>query len=266
LSAVIGGAAASALGLLGTAIYAAGRPSFERLELPIPDLPPALDGFTMVHIGDMHLGLPFALRNLQQAVAWAVVLRPDVIIYTGDFVNNLRALPLLLPHLQQLRAPYGAYTVFGNHDYWAGVEPLAAALVEQGITVLRNAAHVLAVDDARLIIAGLDCVWEHQHDLRKTLRDVRLDDTVIMLAHEPDIADEVARHNVALQLSGHTHAGHISLPGLGPLFLPRHGFRYVRGLQRVGHMWLYVTRGLGGFPLRLGGSPEVTLHVLRSRS
>jgi predicted MPP superfamily phosphohydrolase len=263
LPTVGGSVVAAALAALGMAIGAARRPSFERLELPICDLAPALDGFTIAHIGDLHLGLPFTRANLRRATAWLAEQQPDVIVYTGDFVNHLRRLPLLIPELRHIRAPHGVYAVFGNHDYWAGVEPLAKALADCGIHILRNRAHVLSVCDATLVVAGIDCVWERRHDVATALRDLSPDATVIMLAHEPDIADEVAAYDVALQLSGHTHAGHITLPGLGPLFLPRHGFRYVRGLQRVGNMWLYVTRGLGGLPLRLGGSPEATLHVLR---
>jgi hypothetical protein len=79
----------------------------------------------------------------------------------------------------------------------------------------------------------------------------------------PFAADEIAPYGAALQLSGHTHAGHFALPWLGPAFLPRHGFNYFRGLLRVGSMWVYVSRGFGGFPLRLGCPPEATLFTLR---
>jgi predicted MPP superfamily phosphohydrolase len=115
-----------------------------------------------------------------------------------------------------------------------------------------------------LSIVGIDCVWEAQHNVEQAFNDHSLALATIVLAHEPDIADEVARYNPLLQLSGHTHGGHFALPILGPAFLPRHGFRYFRGIQRVGDMWLYVSRGVGGFPLRLGSTPEVTIFTLHS--
>ena len=106
-------------------------------------------------------------------------------------------------------------------------------------------------------------MWDGAPDLERALADTPADAPIILLAHSPDFADIAARSHVALQLAGHSHGGHIRLPWLGPLLLPRHGVRHDRGLHRLGEMWLYVSHGLGGWPLRLGCRAEVTLLTLR---
>ncbi len=85
----------------------------------------------------------------------------------------------------------------------------------------------------------------------------------LLLCHMPDLADEAARRGVDLQLSGHTHGGHIRMPWLGSLVLPRYGWRYPVGHFHVGRTQLYVSRGVGGMPLRLGCPPEATVITLR---
>jgi predicted MPP superfamily phosphohydrolase len=258
------GAGLAGLATLVTAIVQAERLAFEHVTVPIADLPPALDGFTIIQLSDFHLGAPFTVANLQRAVAWTRRQQPDLVALTGDFVNYTDDVPLLRECLQGISARHGVYAILGNHDYWTDIAVVEQAFARHGIEVLRNEQRRIEVGNSRLYLVGVDCVWERQHDLDLALGSIPADATVVVLAHEPDIADEIARYGAALQLSGHTHAGHIALPGLGPLFLPRHGFRYFQGLQRIGRMWLYVSRGLGGAPVRLGCPPEATVLTLRA--
>lgn len=250
------------VGILSTAILQSRRLVVERIELPVPRMPAAFDGFNIVQISDLHLGRPFAVKNLRRAVQWVQQESPDLLVFTGDFVHYTHAIPLLRTELRRVKARHGMYAVLGNHDYWTSVTALEEVLNEYGIVLLRNERRCICESGAALWLVGIDSVWEARHDLQAALGDLP-DVPAIVLAHEPDIADEVASYGVAVQLSGHTHAGHIALPGLGPFFLPRHGFRYFRGLHHVGQMWLYVSRGLGGIPLRLGCPPEVTSIILR---
>jgi predicted MPP superfamily phosphohydrolase len=252
------------LSTLAAAIVQARRLAYEHVTIPIVDLPPALDGFTIIQLSDFHLGAPFTRANLKHAVAWTRQKQPDLVVLTGDFVNYTDDVPLLIECLQGLSAQHGVYAILGNHDYWTNIALVEQALVKNGIELLRNQWQRIDVGGNSLYLVGVDCMWEGQHDLELALGMLPSAAPVVVLAHEPDIADEVARYGAALQLSGHTHAGHIALPGLGPLFLPRHGFRYFRGLQRVEGMWLYVSRGLGGVPLRLGCPPEATALTLRT--
>lgn len=260
---VLSGALAG-LATLATAVVQVRQLIFEHVTIPIAGLPPALDGFTIIQLSDFHLGASFSVANVQRAIAWTRRQQPDLVALTGDFVNYTYDVPLLDECLQGLTARHGVYAIFGNHDYWTDIAVVEQALARHGIALLRNEQRRIDVGDSCLYLVGVDCVWEGLHDLDLALGSIPADAPVVVLAHEPDIADEIAPYGAALQLSGHTHAGHITLPWLGPLFLPRHGFRYFRGLQRIGRMWLYVSRGLGGVPLRLGCPPEATRITLRA--
>ncbi len=248
---------------LASGLLGARRLRFERVTIPVPNLPSALDGFRIVQITDMHLGWPFAATHTREAVRWAREQQPHIIALTGDFVAADLEIGLLRDALQGIAARHGVFATLGNHDYWTETSAVERVLAEHGVDLLRNESRRIDVNGATVRVVGLDCVWEDLHDLDRALDDHRDGETVIVLAHEPDVADEVALRGAVLQLSGHTHAGHFSLPWFGPAFLPRHGFRYYRGLQRVGAMWLYVSRGIGGYPLRLGAPPEVTELTLR---
>ena len=103
-------------------------------------------------------------------------------------------------------------------------------------------------------------------DLAATLRNVPRDEAVVLLAHEPDYADEACRFPIDLQLSGHSHGGQVRLPFLPPLYLPEMARKYVLGTYQVGPLPLYTNAGLGTVtvPVRLNCPPEITLLTLQS--
>ena len=143
---------------------------------------------------------------------------------------------------------------------------VAGALTDTGITVLRNAAQEVADG---LWVAAVDDVWELHADLDKALDRIPTGATVVLLAHEPDYADEVATttgDRISLQLSGHSHGGQVRLPFVRPPALPYLAEKYHNGRYRVGRMWLYVNRGVGMIvpAVRLNCRPEVTLLTLRA--
>lgn len=151
----------------------------------------------------------------------------------------------------------------GNHDHWTDADAVAGALSDAGLTMLRNAAREVADG---LWVAAVDDVWEQQADLGKALEGAPAGAIIVLLAHEPDYADEVAADGrVSLQLSGHSHGGQVRLPFIGAPFLPYLGRKYPAGLYRVGGMWLYVNRGVGLISpaVRFNCRPEVTLLTLR---
>jgi predicted MPP superfamily phosphohydrolase len=104
-------------------------------------------------------------------------------------------------------------------------------------------------------------------DLTRTLTSVPKEETVVLLSHEPDFADEATRHSVDLQLSGHSHGGQIWLPIIGAPWLPPFAEKYPRGRYQVGGLTLYTNIGLGTIrvPIRLNCIPEITLFTLRAR-
>jgi predicted MPP superfamily phosphohydrolase len=154
--------------------------------------------------------------------------------------------------------------ILGNHDHWNGADIVAGALVDRGIRLLRNESFAFERGHDRLWISGVDDVLENEHDLPKTLAAVPETEATVLLAHEPDFADDVAGFPVDLQLSGHSHGGQVRIPGLGPIVLPPLARKYHTGLNRVGRLQVYTSRGLGVInpPVRLNCRPEVTLLTL----
>ncbi|MEN9938647.1 MAG: hypothetical protein RLZZ387_5226 [Chloroflexota bacterium] len=259
-------AGAGAIGALtwGHAAYGEpARPILERVELRLPRLPAALDGLRIGHLTDLHLGFRYAEQNVAWAMEHMRREAPDLVALTGDFVSFQHAIPDLAPLLRGLRAPLGVYAVPGNHDYWEGVDDVRAALSICDIPLLINESRHLRLRGADFWLVGLDDIWDGRIDVRAALRGVPGDAFKLLLAHSPDFADEAARHGFDVQLSGHTHGGHIRLPLLGPLGLPRFGRRYVMGQFQVGRTAVYVSRGLAGPPLRLLCPPEATIITLR---
>jgi predicted MPP superfamily phosphohydrolase len=260
---------AAGLGALGAASLTYMRrfepthPTLERVTLRLPTLPPALDGLRIGQISDTHLGLPFAADNLRWAVEQMNREQPDLIGLTGDLAGLADGIPDIPPLLSGLRAPLGVYAVPGNHDYWEGLADVQAALMLADIPLLMNEHRHLRWNGADLWLAGIDDIWDGSPNLAAALDGVPRGAFTVLLAHSPDIADNATDYGFALQLSGHTHGGHLRLPLIGPFARPRYGLRYVMGLYQVGAMALYISRGLGGLPLRLMCRPEATILTLR---
>ena len=256
--AALGGASLVYLGLVEPA-----SPRLERRTVHLPSLPPAWEGVRIGQISDCHLGLPFSRRNLRWAVAQLQRERPEVVVLTGDLVSRVAAIGHLAAALEGVHAPLGVYAVPGNHDYRAGLVALRAALARLHIPLLINTHQRLCWQETDLWLVGLDDGCEGRPDLDRALAGVPPGACTVLLAHTPDSADAAAERGLAVQLSGHTHGGHLRLPRLGPLALPPGGWRYAMGHYQVGRLQLYVSRGLGGTPVRLGCRPEVTLLTLR---
>jgi predicted MPP superfamily phosphohydrolase len=165
-----------------------------------------------------------------------------------------------------MTAPQGLWAVLGNHDDLTDPKHVTRALQAENIQVLANQSQAIERNGARFWLAGVDDVLSGTADLSKTLRRVPAGEPVILLAHEPDFADEAARFPIDLQLSGHSHGGQVRIPLLPPLYLPPMARKYVLGTYHVGPLTLYTTAGLGtvGVPMRLNCPPEITLLTLRS--
>jgi predicted MPP superfamily phosphohydrolase len=261
LAAGLGGLGAASLAYMRR--FEPARPTLERITLRLPALPPALDGLRIGQITDTHLGLPFTADNLRWAVEQMRREQPDLIGLTGDLAGLREGIPEIPPLLSGLHAPLGVYAVPGNHDYWEGLADVHAALMLADIPLLMNEHRHLRWNGADFWLAGADEIWDGSPNFAAALAGVPRDAFKLLLAHSPDIADNAADYGFAVQLSGHTHGGQLRLPLIGPLARPRYGQRYVMGLYQVGAMTLYVSRGLGGLPMRLLCRPEATIFTLR---
>ncbi len=240
-----------------------------RLELTLPRLAAAFDGYRIVQIGDLHLDDWSKPERLDHIAEMVNEERPDLVVVTGDFASySARRLDTgrLVGALRRLSAPDGVLAILGNHDYLADVKLIRRCIREAGLTELINEVVTLERGGSELHVAGIDDVMEGRSRLDLVLGELPEEGAAVMLAHEPDFADvAAATGRFDLQLSGHSHGGQVRVPLLGRAVLPPFSQRYTRGLHRVGGMLLYTNRGLGTVHarLRFGCRPEITALTLR---
>ncbi len=266
-------AAMGSLAVLGAAVAAEGfvleprRLVVTRHTVALRDLPPAMDGFTIAHLSDLHVGAQHWHPSIiARAVEQVNHLHPDLIAITGDFADSGPGPVVCAEYLRQLQAPCGIFAVLGNHDYYAGRHRpglVKRALQDIGIRVLLNTACAIERDDASLWLVGVEDGRLGRADVDKALLPVPAAGRPrILLSHYPDVADSLHSGQVDLVLSGHTHGGQINLPLLGRLAV-QHKARshYIAGLYDVHGTSLLVSRGIAtiGIPARLFCPPEVLL-------
>ena len=160
------------------------------------------------------------------------------------------------------------YAILGNHDVLVSANAVTDALVTHGIPVLANSSVPIERDGRRLWLAGMQDALQQRPDILTALPAGRNPDKepLILLAHEPDFADQVLGRQIDLVLSGHTHGGQIRIPFLPPLLLPELGTKYVEGLFRLRDgTQLYVNRGIGAvnLPFRFRCPPEISVITLQ---
>jgi uncharacterized protein len=248
--------------------------SVQKVTVTLPRLPDAFRGLTIAQVSDFHYAEYTEAYFIKQVIERVNQLKPDVVAFTGDFITTgfwsqpdmLRFTGECAEILSRVDCPL-RYAVLGNHDCQKNLycHAMSEALEQHNITLLENRAVPLERDGARLWFAGLGDVMVHRNRLDKAIPTASNDgEPVVLLVHEPDILPQVARYNVDLMLSGHTHGGQVRLPFLPPMFLPELGKHYVNGLYRLGPTQLYVNRGIGtvGLPFRLNCPPEITLITL----
>lgn len=239
-----------------------------RPRIHLRELPRALEGLRIALLTDMHAGNGSSLSVIRRACALAMRERPDLIALTGDFAAddapNFRA---VLAALAELDAPLGVYAVPGNHDYLVGIDRWHAEVgAHPRIRDLTNRAETIAVDGARLCIAGVDDYTYGQPSLESLPAPEERDFTVL-LAHDPDQAERSRRTHdqVDLILSGHTHGGQVRVPFVGAVFNPAtHDDLYEQGLRRRPWTQVYISRGVGTVHLQLRFlcRPEVAILEL----
>ena len=258
---------------------------WKRLELKhitftSPDLPPYFDGYRLVQITDFHLGsFPPGNDFVQKVVDATNNEEPDMILFTGDLVNNQASeVEPYLDTLGQLHAKDGIYSIWGNHDYCEyGNNHSIGALKRNrrmlygyqeslGWHQLMNEHHVVSHGMASIAVIGVENPGQppftNRSNLKKAMKGVDPDMFKILLSHDPHHwRREVVGKKIQLTLAGHTHAGQLKIGNWTPA---RMAFKEWGGAYRIGEQMLYVSSGIGGsFPFRLGAWPELTVVTLK---
>jgi len=242
-----------------------------RVEVPIRDLPAALQGFRIAQISDIHVGSTIRAGYVQAIVRRVNGLQVDMVAVTGDLVDGSVAdLAEHVAPLSGLASRHGTFFVTGNHEYYSGVHAWIVELRRLRMHVLLNEHVVLSHNGSPLVIAGVTDPGAHHFDARH-----RSDPqgalvgapegapTRVLLAHQPQTAPLAADAGYQLQLSGHTHGGQFWPWNL----LVRYHHPFASGLHRLKDLWIYTSRGTGywGPPKRLGAPSEIThLRLIRA--
>ncbi|CAH1000782.1 UDP-2,3-diacylglucosamine pyrophosphatase LpxG [Neolewinella maritima] len=245
---------------------------FVHKRMPVAQLPPALEGKTLLQISDIHVGNRFDPRYLIRSFQEAQALDPDFVVYTGDYVSyedeeQFAQLAAVLQHTVHGRL--GTVGILGNHDYgknWA--EPAVATQITQllqdaGITVLRNEQTTAA----GLTFIGMDDYYGTNFFPEQVMPQHDPDQPSVLLCHNPDVCDLDVWHGYrGWILAGHTHGGQCKPPFLNPPVLPLANERYAAGeIDLYDGRTLYVNRALGClWPLRFNVRPEITVFKLTS--
>lgn len=263
----------------------AGKENFTVREVTFEssDLPAGFDGYRILQLSDLHTGSWKGNgRALQRAVDLCNKQQADVIVFTGDVVNNLASeLKEFIPILSGLKAKDGVFSVLGNHDYspyikWESPEMQQQNLVklmryeqEMGWKLLMNEHRMLYSGKDSIVLAGVENSGQppfpNKGDLKKALAGTE-GLFKVLLSHDPTHwkREVLPQSDVQLMLAGHTHNMQFSLLGWSPsgLVYPEH-----EGLYMTGGRGLYVNIGLGYlmFPMRLGAWPEITVITLKRK-
>lgn len=239
-------------------------------EVAIRGLPSELDGLTVLHLSDFHLGtVSLNGRALGKAVDWAESAPVDVVAITGDLVSRKRRERTLRAALGRLRPRHGTYAVLGNHDIASTRDPFSRSadltgLEEHGARLLEHAAVTFEVAGRTVQVAGAD-----PRRRREGLRELAAPaaDLRILLIHFPDDVRSLAPGDFHLILAGHLHGGQICVPTpRGKVRLEHLRAPYWEGLFELPVGMLHVSRGLGTsfVPFRLLARPEATRLTLRA--
>jgi predicted MPP superfamily phosphohydrolase len=258
----------------------------KRIPLSFPNLPAAFKGLKIVQISDIHSGSFNNMKGVQKGVDKILELKPDLILFTGDLVNNKH--DEMIPYLHvfdQLKAPLGVYSIFGNHDYgdyvaWESpqhkidnLEKLKQVHQKLGWRLLLDEHLPIEKEGEQIALIGIQnwsalSNFPKYGNLSKAYAGAEKYPFKILMSHDPTHWDAEVRPkfgDIDLTLSGHTHGFQFGVEVPGFRWSPvQYVYNQWAGLYREGEQAIYVNRGYGfiGYPGRIGILPEITLLEL----
>lgn len=261
------------LGFTGYGVSQRDNFRINRMELPLRGLPRELDGVTIAHVSDIHLGKFTDERVLRRVVEATNDLRSDMILFTGDLIDfDLSDLSTALDYIRKMDSPQGVVLIEGNHDLFQSRSEFEGKVKQSGVPLLLDEQATIRVRGREVQLLGMK--WEgggkanypvYRRHLERMgpLRDPEA--FQILMAHHPHAFDRAAEFGIPLTLAGHTHGGQLMLTpeiGGGPML-----FKYWSGVYRKDDAALLVNNGVGNwFPLRINAPAEIVHLTLRSLS
>jgi predicted MPP superfamily phosphohydrolase len=256
-----------------------------RETLYFEDLPAAFDGFTITQLSDIHSGSFDSMEAVQRGINLAQAQKSDLFVFTGDLVNNAAfEIEPYIEHFRQLKAPFGQFSILGNHDYgdyihWdseaekaANLQQLKANHWAMDYKLMLDENVTLEKGGEKISLIGVQN-WGHGFkkvgDLDKALKGVDPKSFKILLSHDPTHWEEIAKKhpaNIHLTLSGHTHGAQFGIEAAGLRWSPvQYRYPHWSGLAKYQGRYLYINRGFGflAFSGRLGIWPEITVLTLK---
>jgi predicted MPP superfamily phosphohydrolase len=253
-------------GMVTDAMRGMGSFRINRMELGIPELPGDLDGLTIAHLSDIHVGRFTRPEMLPPMIEAMNQLKVDLVAFTGDLIDlSLSDLPAGIDMMKKLDPRHGMFMVEGNHDLIEEPEEFESRCRAAGLPLLLNQSATVQVRGRMVQFLGM--TWgrtnqHHEQSLRELLPQRIPEAFPILLAHHPHAFDAAAAAGIPLTLSGHTHGGQLMLNerlGAGPVM-----FRYWSGLYRKQNQAMVVSNGIGNwFPLRIHAPAEIIHLTLR---
>ena len=232
-------------------------------EFELSQLPKEWDGFSILHLSDLHLHDALDRRFFDRVIELGQESAPDLVLFTGDLLGCPAVRDWIPATVGRLHAPLGCYFILGNHDRYYGAPETRRQLQQLGWQSVAEHHIIIEHRGHRLLLAGTESPWMGGHptipnDTPAALR--------LLLSHTPDNLTWARRHGFDLMLAGHAHGGQVCLPLFGAVHVPAyHGCRYAAGQFYKPPTLLHVSRGIGSHPfLRWRCPPELPTLVLRT--
>ena len=245
--------------------------------LVVPTLPPNLNGFKIGQISDTHLGPYFDLAKFDRVLSLLLQEKPDLVVITGDFVDDINLLKPAIDRINELQPliPLGIYFCYGNHEYFRNIELIRAELQKSRLLVLNNTSALIVPGQRPFYLMGVDYPWanasqrginvsesKRQEYFAAASQNIPPDAFKVLIAHHPDFLIDGFAAQIPLTLAGHTHGGQVVIMGK-PI---QSSYAYMRGLYRENGVYGYVSSGARHwFPFRFNCPPEISTFTLVDR-
>lgn len=226
------------------------------------------ENIKIVQFTDTQLGKYFSLEQLDKVVKRINKQEADIVIFTGDLIDNASQyedLYEISEVLGKIEATIGKYAIYGNHDYGGGAVRYYSDIMEEcGFELLVNSNSTIDIGEKKINILGADDALMGNYNAEETMANINSDDVNLLLIHEPDLMEDFKDYPIDLALSGHSHGGQVYVPFYGPIKTNDLAEIYTKGFYKIDNereTKIYVNSGLGNtkVPFRLFNMPQITV-------